>query len=796
MPARRSEPGREPFRHAHWSVLAALYAGLIFALSDTPGDTLSAVGLPAWVFNLAHAPLYAGLSALVLLAFAGRLSAVRDSVWPTLWTFGAVATYALSDEFHQRFVPGRTATVWDLALDLSGAVVAIAALQALSRRGAGRRRGHAPQAAGYARADLLVAISVFLLAVLLYLPSLGNGFTNWDDDDYVYKNPRVQALSWENLRGWWTEPLHGNYAPLTLASHALDHGIWGLDPFGHHLGNVILHGLAGALLAVLILALRAPPLCAAIAAGLFIIHPAQVESVAWIAERKSLLAMVFMLLSLIVYVRGTREAPASRKALLGCLLFYVAALLSKLSVVVLPGVLFLYDLGFRREGVLVYIREKIPFAAAAIFFALLNYRYQAELNVVTREVLGGGLSFHLATIASLFGRYTRIILFPTELSILYDPPVATARIAPWSAAGYAFLLAGAAGFLRAWLRHRRSLWWMGLFWLGFLTVAQIVPFWIRMADRYLHVPLAGLAVGVGLGGGHLLLRLRSAARRAIAATALLCVFFAFTSLSWERQKIWQSSITLWEATLQRPPVHFRSHLTYARALEESGAVERAIPHYERALAADPDWILTLNWFGNASAEVGDLGRAQSLFRRGMAQTAERKEDRVRAAMGLGMVLSELGRSAEAMEAYQAALVIDPAHAPAHIALARSLRRLGRVEAARRRLDRAWALDPDNLEAEITRAGLEADEGRLGEALARLDALVAAGDPPPEALYERARVAAALGNFPAARADVETALSVTSPGLQRRHLLVAREVLDRGKIPPLYATHQASPSSAR
>ena len=121
-------------KHAFWAFLSLLYGALIFALSGTPGSALGALGIPPWLANLAHIPLYAGFAALILLAFAGGYGALPASLWPSLWTLGAVAAYALSDEYHQGFVPGRTPALGDLARDIGGAALTILIMNTLSRR--------------------------------------------------------------------------------------------------------------------------------------------------------------------------------------------------------------------------------------------------------------------------------------------------------------------------------------------------------------------------------------------------------------------------------------------------------------------------------------------------------------------------------------------------------------------------------------------------------------------------------------------------------------------------------------
>ncbi len=789
--------GREQSRHALWGVLAVLYAAFIFVLSDTPGDTLSAVGIPGWLLNLAHAPLYAGLTSLVLLALAGRMSAVRNSPWPSLWTFGAVATYALTDEFHQRFVPGRSAALGDLALDIMGTIIALALLRLYARRMTGVRAATRMNMAGAARTDLMLALGAAAFALLLFLPSRQNDFTNWDDYDYVVNNADIQGFSVEHFQAWWTHRVQANLAPVTMASLTLDYTLWKLNPFGYHLTNILLHVLGGALIVWLFLELRAPPVAAGIGALLFIAHPAQVESVAWVAERKSLLALVFMLLSFIVYIRATRSPAVKPWGLAASFLLFLVALLSKISVVVLPGVLFLYDLGYRREQPLwKLVLEKIPFGLAAVFFALLTAYFQSQIGILKPEWLGGTPLLHGATMASYFGRYARILLFPTGLSALYNPPAAVTGWEPWSIAGYAFLGLGLAGMLWALTRRRTALWWMGIFWLGFLPVAQIVPFWIRMADRYLQIPLIGWSAGAGLGAAALLKRLRTPGRQTAFLMILGLVFVSYASLTLDRQKVWKDSLTLWGTALDRPPVHWRIGLNYARALHSAGEFQASVPYYEQALAVDPDFFLTLKLMADVTGTLGDMGRAEALYRRAMSRIDVHPTQRAEAGLGLGLVLERQGRTKKAVEIYLAALALYPSHAPGQVILGRAFRSLGRSEEARARLELALKLDPEITQAEILLASLDTDSDRFEQSRARLDRVIASEAFREEALYEKARLSAAQGDFDGAREQLNALLGGIPPGPQRQRILAAEAALNRGEIPTPAFDLQAPEPDAR
>ena len=207
-------------RHVLWACLAVLYAGLIFGLSAIPGSRLNELGLHPTLANLAHVPLYAGFAGFVLMAFAGNLAGMRRGPWPILYAIAAVMTYAISDEVHQRFVPGRTSSTGDLALDLFGASMALGVMRLAALRGRVPRGGSIADRMGAASPGLLFALGIVALALLVSLPALGNGFTNWDDQAYVIENPLVRGVTASNVNRWWAESYLGNDAPLALASCA------------------------------------------------------------------------------------------------------------------------------------------------------------------------------------------------------------------------------------------------------------------------------------------------------------------------------------------------------------------------------------------------------------------------------------------------------------------------------------------------------------------------------------------------------------------------------------------------
>jgi hypothetical protein len=275
---------------------------------------------------------------------------------------------------------------------------------------------------------MTVACIVLLATVLVYLPALNNGFVDWDDHQYVYKNPNIWFFNLRSLQWMFTAFHVGNWHPLTWLSHAVDYALWGLNPMGHHLTSVLLHGLNTFLVVLLITRLvclaqakasgdnrysssGSPLLAGAVTGLLFGLHPLHVESVAWVSERKDLLYALFYMLSVLSYMRyaviasggivasddnsykhhvsHSERGGSNYRYYMLCLMLFMFSLMSKPMAVTLPAVLLLLDVyplerftmltGRSGKGFLTVYKvfiEKIPFLILSVVSSVIAVQAQ------------------------------------------------------------------------------------------------------------------------------------------------------------------------------------------------------------------------------------------------------------------------------------------------------------------------------------------------------------------------------------------------------------------------------------
>jgi len=590
---------------------------------------------------------------------------------------------------------------------------------------------------------VLLPLGLALVAMVVFLPGLDGAFLDWDDRENFLHNPHYRGLGIAQLRWMLTTSRTGHWIPLTWLTLAVDWRLWGMEPFGYHLTSLILHGAAGALLylvAVRLLA-RAQPhasrlavtLGAAAAALLFAVHPLRAESVAWITERRDVLAGLLFLAATVAYLgRWSADgAPRPRGGLryLVCLILFAAALLAKSMTVTLPAVLLILDvyplrrLGAAAGGWLtprtraVWL-EKVPFlllgAVAAAVVIAVN---RATGNLSSMEQVGIVDRVAISAYSLVF--YLGKTLLPLGLSPMYElPPMLEAW--RWPFVGAMLLVVAITvvalararrwpALLAAWAAYAVMLFPVsGLFQNGF----QIA------ADRYTYLPCLPWALLAGAGITRLVAEdgLARRARAALAVTALVLVVLG--ALSWQQTRVWHDTESLWRRALAVAPSSV-PHSNLGLVLARAGGTREAIPHYQEALRLRPAYAEAWNNLALAQAQLGDVtGAARSL-----AEAVRLKPRYSAAWSNLGMVRARQGQVGEAIAAYDEALRLAPDNADAHGNLGATLDAEGRSEEALRHLREAARLRPDSADAQgnlgifyARRGDVTAAAGYFAEAL--------------------------------------------------------------------------------
>jgi tetratricopeptide (TPR) repeat protein len=508
----------------------------------------------------------------------------------------------------------------------------------------------------------ILGIGIVLCVLVTFLEVRHFEFLNYDDPDYVVGNGRVRAgLTYENALWSLTAIRGGNWHPVTWASHMLDVEVYGLNPGGHHLTNLIIHALNSLLLFLLLRAMTGRMWVSAFTALMFGVHPMHVQSVAWISERKDVLSTCFWLLTLLAYHRYTKDGTLRSYAL--SLAAFVLALATKPMVVTLPFVLLLIDFWPLRRINLerplrenrAYLVEKLPFFALSLVLCAVTLFAQWKGGAVRSfEAVPLGLRLENVPIAYVF--YIQKLLWPTSLAVLYP-----LRSSPIWAVGLSLALLGGITFLGFRLLRRSP--WLAVGWLWYLGILVPVIGIVHVgehayADRYTYVPYIGLFLIVAWGSAELVPR-RASARVALALAALLVIAGSMAAARHEA-RYWKDDERLFRRALAVTEANSLAHNNLGTALLRQGRLEEAAEHFSASLRIRPDYDL--------------------------------------ADVNLGIVKGTKGDIAAAMKIFEEVLERDPANVLAHTNLGVAYITQGDLDAATRHLRQALRVEPYNLQA--------------------------------------------------------------------------------------------------
>jgi len=641
-----------------------------------------------------------------------------------------------------------------------------------------------PRLARCALAALLVAASF-----AAYRPALEAGFVAFDDDAYVYENPQVAAgLGWDGVR-WALSGAHAsNWHPLTWLSHMADVELFGQAPKGHHFTNVALHAANAVLLFLLLASLTGAPLPSFFAAGVFALHPANVESVAWISQRKTTLSTLFALLALAGYVRWVRRrTPRDYAASLLC---FGLSLASKQTFVTLPVLLLLLDYWPLRRDVetepalrpaggrpWLLLREKVPYGVLAAAASLVTLHVQAD---AMPSIEAYPLSQRLGYAPIAYVRYLGMLLWPARLAVFY-PQISGDVTAPKLLACLALLAAVTALVWR--LRRWRFL-LVGWLWLLVALVPMIGVVQVgaqALADRYAYTAFWGPIVALVFGAAALADRRRRAMLLPAAAGLAGVLVLATLGLLASRQaRSWRDTVTLFEDAVSDTRGNWLAHRTLAAEYFGRGDYAKALHHCDECLALGRDLGTVLGTCGLALYETGRPALA-----------AQRLEEAIRIApdnpigfMNLGWIHAERGEHERAAELLaEAARKLPPAapryaYRTVYANWGRALASLGRADEAREKYERALARDPDV--AFVLRDAAQLDlEGDPPRAARRLERAVALDPGDGKARYLLASAYALGGDLEAAAATL-VALADLSPRASEAPLQLAALLARRGQ----------------
>ena len=552
------------------------------------------------------------------------------------------------------------------------------------------------------RKQVLFLISIALVAATLvaYEPIRHNGFVNYDDNEYITENPDVSGgITRDSVIRAFTQSHYYMWHPLTTISHMLDCQFFGLNPLGHHLISVLFHTVNSLLLFWILFNITGAVWPSAVVAAIFALHPVQVESVAWAAERKTVVSGLFWFLTIAVYTWYTKRPSTGRYiSLFGV---YALCIMTKPVVVTLPLVLLLLDywpLGRLKFGRQIetqkskasdlqrlsagrLIAEKIPLLALSIVLGVITVIVQhGGETIASLEKIP--LNYRINNMFLSYISYIGKTIWPSRLAVFYPSPLENLSVTTAVVCSLLFFLITAIGI---YIGRRRK--YIAVGWLWFVGTLVPVIGLVQsgsqaMADRYMYVPILGLLIIIVWSVKELIAY--QSRWRYIAVVTSVVVLSSLVILTRMQVRHWQNGLTLFEHALKVTENNDLAESGYALALAAKGRFDEAESHMRRAVRINPN---------------------PTFF-----------DDRI----SLGFILLQQGKLNEAIARLNEVIKGKPDSARVHYFLAVALEKQKKYDDAIKSLTNTLKLDPNYPEASKMMGSLLLATGKLNEAVPYLN----------------------------------------------------------------------------
>jgi len=570
--------------------------------------------------------------------------------------------------------------------------------------------------------DFSVKKAIYILSavtIFVYAFSLSNGFVSLDDNLLIYQNPVVTKFNFTNIWRALTSYDPELYVPLTIFTYQFEYLLFGPNPFIFHLTNLILHVGSVILVFLIVLELSSKKfeyvdafLSSLICTLIFAVHPINVEAVAWAAARKDILSSFLFFASVLFYIKYLSN---ERKYLIVWSgIFFLLALASKISVILLPFVLILIDIFYRRKIGSKMIIEKIPFIALSIVFgviAVLGKKIQISLLTDIEKVF-------LSLKGAVF--YVWKLIVPHKLNIIYlqDYPFETLNV---EFLIYLVLIVSGLIFALISLKKRRIVFFGVIFYL-LMLLPSFSTFWKNgyvffASDRYPYIAQVGLIFIVCVT---LVPFLRKIKFMKIAGYALLVVLGFLTM---KQLDVWKNSESLFRQAVKCNPQSVLAHNSLGTALVTLGKEDEAMEEYEKAISLDPDAPRPYNNKGLLLLNQDKVEEAKKEFKKAIERSKERghyAEDDLLPYFHLATILDDQRKLFEAVEVLEDAVEHGDSYASAHFNLGVKYQQLGRSEEAYMEFKRATEIYAWDEKSFYRFAAVAAETGRLEEAVEALE----------------------------------------------------------------------------
>lgn len=546
-----------------------------------------------------------------------------------------------------------------------------------------------------AKIAILSIALIVVLGVIAYANSFSNPFI-WDDENLIVNNPYIKDI--RLIKSVFTKDLgYGTqfsnfYRPLQTLSFELDYYLWGLNPFGFHLTNLLLHiGCALLIYFLFVQLLPEARRVALITALLFLTHPIQTEAVTYISGRADSQVSLFMLLSLIFYIKQSRKVwPRNITYLSLSVISFIFALLCKETSLILPLLILLYDMSFSKDNLRFRDKLKIRYSLFLLVTLIYILLRTTVLNFLHRPLFlaNTSLGLRMLTGAKIFALYLGLLLFPFPLHMERSVPMVSSILDRGVLPSLILLIFLAILIVRSY-RYSKICFFAGIwFFLNLLPVSNIVPLNANMAEHWLYLPSAGFFLLIALAIDELFKQPKSTKGLAIILLIILLMFYSFLTI--KRNREWKDPQSFFQSILYYNPRSAEAHNCLGAIYKQQGKFDSAIDEFEQAVKIEP---LNFKSYGNLGSALRGK-REYSLAISAYKKALQLRPDIPGLYNNLGNIYIDQGQPSKAEQTFLKALKLYPEFALCRTNLAKVYYKMGKIDLAIEECRKALALEPD------------------------------------------------------------------------------------------------------
>lgn len=605
---------------------------------------------------------------------------------------------------------------------------------------------------------LVWILGIAAITIIAYFPAFANGVTNWDDDRYLLNNPLIRDLSLSNLSAIFSQYYFCNYHPLTLLSYAMEYSFVGTNPFLYHFTNILIHTMNTILVFRLMQHFFSKIEIAAIIAMLFGVHTLHVESVAWISGRKDVLYTFFYLIALLGYIQYIKKKKI-RFYFLAVIMLIMSALSKGMAVSLFFSIVII-DYFFERKFLSKkVIFEKIPFLLIAIVFGIIAILAQKSEQAITIK----SIPFLDRTLYVAYGfcQYLIKLIVPSGLSAFYPYPE-KATFAYWLYLFAAVIIIGL--FIYSKKYSRQYITGFLFFFLNILFVLQLLPVGnAMMADRYSYIPSIGFFFIAGAAYQNFSFRYGRWTTLLRLVAFLYVILLA--GLTFNRCKIWNNSMALWDDTLEKYPCLPSIYSNRGICKFETQNYNGAIADYTKALEFQPDLAEARFNRANALMEINKYNEALNDYNQVISFNPPKVID---AYYKRGFAKKELGDYTGAIADFTKVLAMDSLYGKAWFGMATAKFLLNDYTGAIGDYTKEIQINPGFYDAYLMRGTARSDMGDVRGAIADFSQAIAVTPDIAEAWFNRANSWFKLNEPDSALADYTRVIGLNPPKVSQAY----------------------------